>query len=162
MPDVSLMGSVFFSSDASMPSIYSVPPLGIKSASRCFAKVDFPDPLWPSIEINCPGSTSRSTESTAVRIFVTLPSSSRCIYSCFSPLASIIFSIHTPGSAELLFYIFLDPVNSDLQIIQRIRITNSYKTFSAVSKSSTGNDSNLFLFQKVRRKFVRCHTELFD
>ena len=47
----------------------------------CFASVDFPEPLCPSIAIKSPCLISMSTSSTARVMPSTLPSSSRRIYS---------------------------------------------------------------------------------
>ena len=90
IPAVFLTGITFFSSDTSIPSTHIVPSPGERSAFICFARVDLPEPLCPSIAINCPSFISRSTLSRAVVIESTLPSSSRLMNSWTNLLVLII------------------------------------------------------------------------
>ena len=60
----------------SMPSTQTVPSVGNRSAFKCLASVDLPDPLWPRTAMNWPGCTSRSTPLMARTVPATFPSSS--------------------------------------------------------------------------------------
>ena len=90
IPAVFRTGRIFSSCVTSFPSTQRLPSVGASNALICFANVDFPEPLWPKIAINCPGCTSRSIWSNAVWMDSTLPSSSRRIYSWTSCFALMI------------------------------------------------------------------------
>ena len=54
------------SSSVSMPSTYTLPPLGRSIALKCFAMVDLPEPLCPSSATNSPFFTWRETSSMTI------------------------------------------------------------------------------------------------
>ena len=66
MPTRRRMSSRSSSSQVSMPSTYTLPDVGRRMALKCLARVDFPDPLWPSTATNSPGRTDRETPSSTV------------------------------------------------------------------------------------------------
>ena len=49
------------SSRVSIPSTYTAPPLGSSTAFMCLARVDLPEPLWPSTTTKVPFSTVTDT-----------------------------------------------------------------------------------------------------
>ena len=52
--------------DSGTPLPYAASSDGSKSALKCFANVDFPEPLCPRIAINSPGFTEKVTSSKAL------------------------------------------------------------------------------------------------
>ena len=66
MPTVRRMSSSRSSSAVSMPSTYTVPPVGRRMALKCLARVDLPEPLCPSTATKEPGSISKFTPSSTM------------------------------------------------------------------------------------------------
>ena len=60
---ISSRSSSFF---VSMPSTYTAPPEGSSTAFICLARVDLPEPLWPSTTTKLPFSMDKVTLSRAV------------------------------------------------------------------------------------------------
>ena len=124
MPALCLISQRRSSSAVFMPLTQTAPSVGYRSALKCFARVDFPEPLWPRIAMNCPFSTDMSTPSTAVVMPSTLPSSSRLMYSYFracvrsiSPIDTLVYK-KTGSEASLTPRMFLyDQTSSRTTII---------------------------------------------
>lgn len=58
MPTVARTDRRLFSSDVSMPSTYTLPPVGSRMALKCLASVLLPEPLCPSTATNEPRAIS--------------------------------------------------------------------------------------------------------
>ena len=66
MPTVRRMSSSLSSSAVSIPSTYTLPPVGSRMAFMCLARVDLPLPLWPRTATKEPSSMSRVTPSSTM------------------------------------------------------------------------------------------------
>ena len=67
MPTRRRISSRSASSQVSMPSTHTLPPKGSSTAFICLARVDLPDPLWPSTATKLPRSMERDTPLRAAR-----------------------------------------------------------------------------------------------